>query len=140
WRAFDMGQGFQTSDTLLDRRMAGENAVRLGLKLLNRIDKEHVSRAAVAGFKNGRIIGDDAERVCQAERVASQLDGGGVGKILALPADSQLDNLRKNWSDQGQQYRQYQEQNCEVNAFFSCLRLLGRRPPTPAYNLPENVA
>src|SRR5437762_1121803 len=56
WVAFDVSQGFEAADTLLDGRMAGENAVRLGLELLNGIDKEHMRRAPIARLENGRIV------------------------------------------------------------------------------------
>ena len=82
------------ADTLGDRRVRGEER----LKEASRAREEHMlgfefrgrSFAARAGEP-----GDLAEGRSEAERIAGELDRGGIGEILALTGDRGLDDARE---------------------------------------------
>ena len=88
-------------DALPDRRVRVEHAGHL-LGLLQRVLDVEVRRRPVGVAQRPGVGGDGVERARQAQRVARELDGRGVGEVLAAARDGELHGVGRERREDGQ--------------------------------------
>ena len=88
----------------MGRQQIGETAIAFVDTAAQRIDDEQMRRAARRFVERHRRVANFFESVRQAERIARELHGAGVGQIFALARHRQRHQAR----DQRRQRDEYQ--------------------------------
>ena len=100
------------------------------LVLVERVGEVEVRRGLVRCLERVRVGGDLLERAGQGVRVAAEKRARGVGQVLALPRDRELDELRRDGREDGEDDRHDDEdelQRCR-RCPCCCLRLPAAEP------------
>src|ERR687886_1279126 len=102
---FDYAAGLHLAQDLypvLYRRVGGEEALRALLELLYGVDDVEVGGRAVGGLENLPIAADLLQGVGEALGVAGELNGAGVGEVLALAGDGELEETGEERGQDGE--------------------------------------
>src|SRR5918997_3331337 len=105
-RGFDDPAGLHLAQDLyplLHGRVGGEEAPGALLELLDRVRDVEVRGRPVGRLKDLAVAGYLLQGVGQSFRVAGELDGGGVGEVLALAGDRELYQPREDRGQDGEQ-------------------------------------
>jgi hypothetical protein len=82
--------------------VCGEEAPGTLFEFLGGVNGVEVCGGPVGGFQDFAILGDLLQGVGESLGVAGELDGGGVGEVLPLPADGELQQPGEERSENGE--------------------------------------